>query len=38
MILMPPLSTSITELRCMVKILRKAIEAIPFGTKANTSA
>jgi len=38
MILMPPLSTSIQELRRMVEILKEAIEAITFGTKANTSS
>jgi adenosylmethionine---8-amino-7-oxononanoate aminotransferase len=38
MILMPPLSTSIQELRRMVEILREAIAAITFGTKANTGS
>jgi hypothetical protein len=35
---MPTLSASIQELRCMVETLSEAIEAITFGTKANTSS
>ncbi|MEO7860123.1 MAG: aminotransferase class III-fold pyridoxal phosphate-dependent enzyme, partial [Nitrospirales bacterium] len=38
MVLMPPLSTSHTELRRMVEILREAIEAVIFGNQANAGS
>ncbi len=38
MILMPPLTTSLLELRRMVEILREAIEAVIFGDQVNTDS
>jgi adenosylmethionine-8-amino-7-oxononanoate aminotransferase len=37
-VLMPPLSTSLPELRRMVEILREAITTVTFGIQANTSS
>jgi adenosylmethionine-8-amino-7-oxononanoate aminotransferase len=34
--LMPPLSTSLQELKRMVEILQASIEAVTLGTQANT--
>jgi adenosylmethionine-8-amino-7-oxononanoate aminotransferase len=37
-VLMPPLSTSIQELRRMVEILKEAIEAVTLSRQANTGS
>ena len=38
MVLMPPLSTSIQELRRMVEILQASIETVTHGRQANTGS
>ena len=38
MVLMPPLSTSLQELKRMVEILREAIETVTLATQANTGS
>jgi adenosylmethionine-8-amino-7-oxononanoate aminotransferase len=38
MVLMPPLSTSLPELRRMVEILREAIKTVTLSTQANPNS